>query len=134
MRNAFLSICAIGLVSGMSVDSASAEEVPIVISPNVINIDSQGVWVTVHAEIDYWMVKDASVTLDNIPVVITFADSRGELVAKFAVDGVKDSLVDESGAIKNPNPILTLWIVTEENDVFTGSDEITVIDVSGNRK
>ena len=134
MRRVVLSICAIGLVLGLFVGPVSGEEVPIVISPNVINIQSQGTWVTVHAEISYGIVVGATVTLNGVVVNATFADARGELVAKFAVDGVKADLVNDVGEIIDPNPVLILRGLTETGEEFTGSDQIKVNKVSAGKK
>ena len=129
VKNVLLSICAIGLFSGLFVGPVNADDltVDIVISPNVINIDSKGVWVTVHAEIPYSVVAGASVKLNGIDVTATFADSRGELVAKFCVDAVKEIL--EPGTAE-----LTLSGVTKDGISFSGTDTIKVIKVSGGKK
>jgi hypothetical protein len=49
----------------------------------LLNIDSEGVWVTVHAKIPYSIVAGASFTLNGVPAKTTVADSRGDLVGKF---------------------------------------------------
>jgi hypothetical protein len=109
--------------------SARAETEPaavdIVVSPSSVFLDSQGTWVTVHAEIAYSAVVGATVTLDGIPVVFTKADNRGEFVAKFDLDQVKSRL--EPGTVT-----LTLFGETKDGGTFVGSDEITVRD--GGRK
>lgn len=134
MRSVLLPFCAILLVSGMFVGPASAQgelEVPIVIAPSTINIDLKGVWVTVHAEIPYSEVVGAKVTLEGVAVKVTFADNRGDLVAKFIVGDVIDILVSvgENGVvtIKNPNPTLTLCGETKLGVSFWGQDKIRVI-------
>ena len=99
--------------------------VPIVISPSTINLQAAGTWVTVHAEIDYSDVVGASVTLDGVPVKVTFADSRGDLVAKFVVGAVRDIVRADT------TPVLTLSGETRDGGTFSGSDEVRVIDVSG---
>ena len=116
------------LVSGMSAGPASAEEdVDIVVSPSTINIDLKGVWVTVHADIPFCFVDGASVTLNDIPVKATFADNRGDLVAKFVVGAVIDILVDKDGKIIDANPELELCGVLKDGTSFSGSDTIRVI-------
>ena len=120
-----LALCAV-LVAGLGVCRADDEPVPIVISPSIINLDSQGVWVTVHAEIPYYVVDGFAVTLDGVPVDVTKADARGEFVAKFGVDDVK--------AILEPGTVtLTLEGATYGGATFSGSDTIKVIRVSGKR-
>lgn len=130
MRKALLSICVfvltLGLLAGPLLSETSDVTTPIMISPNTINLDSEGVWVTVHAEIPYSIVLGASVTLDGIPVEVTKADARGELVAKFCVDDVRD--IVEPGTVE-----LTLVGLTETGEEFTGTDTIKVIKVSGKK-
>jgi hypothetical protein len=100
--------------------------VPIVISPNVVNLLSQGTWVTVHAEIPYSTVdvQTATVTLDGIEAVSTFADDRGDLVAKFDLDTVKSKLLPGTAT-------LVLSGMTKEGKSFSGTDSIKVIKVKG---
>jgi hypothetical protein len=100
---------------------ADTEPMPvdIVVAPNVVYLASQGTWVTVHAEISYYAVSGASVSLNGIPVKVTFADSRGELVAKFSLDAVKD-------IIGPPTAELTLRGETKSGVSFQGSDTIRV--------
>ncbi len=129
MRNVLLSICAIGLASGLFVGPVDAEDlpVPIVIAPSTINLAlDEGVWVTVHAEIPYSIVDGAMVTLDGIAVKATFADNRGDLVAKFVVGDVKKIL-------KVGTAQLTLSGVTKVGATFSGTDTIKVINVSGKK-
>lgn len=100
--------------------------VPIVISPSTINLESAGTWVTVHAEIPYSQVASASVTLDGIPVKVTFADNRGDLVAKFAVGDVR--------GIVQPGPAeLTLSGLTRDGGTFAGTDMVKVISVQAKK-
>jgi len=98
--------------------------VPIVVSPSTINLQAAGEWVTVHAEIDYSAVEGASVTLNGIPVQATFADSRGDLVAKFLVGDVR--AIVEPGTAE-----LTLSGTTRDGGTFSGTDTVKVINVSG---
>lgn len=95
-------------------------QIGIQISPNVLNISSQGVWVTVHADIPYYSVLGATVTLNGVPVTTTFADDRGDLVAKFVIESVKAVVV--TGNIE-----LVLTGTTKEGETFTGTDIIKVI-------
>jgi len=109
---------------GVRADTGSTE-VTIVVSPSTVALESQGVWVTVHAEIPYSVVVGLTVSLNGIPVDVTKADNRGELVAKFALDDVKDIL--EVGTAT-----LTLSGMTSADEPFTGTDTIQVI--SGGKK
>jgi len=100
--------------------------VPIVISPSTINLQSEGTWVTVHAEIDYSDVVGATVTLDGIPVKATFADNRGDLVAKFAVGDVR-------GIVKPGSVTLRLVGTTRDGGTFSGTDMVKVISVQAKK-
>jgi len=93
---------------------------PFVVSPSTVSLDSKGVWVTVHAEIDYRLVTGASVTLNGIEVISTFADDRGGLVAKFSLDAVKAILAPGSA-------VLTLSGETKDGETFSGSDTVRVV-------
>lgn len=126
MRKIVASIAAL-LVSAVLAAPTRGDEltVPIVIAPSTINLQAGGTWVTVHAEIAYSAVNAATVTLDGIPVKTTFADNRGELVAKFLVGDVR-------GIVKpGTTPQLTLSGTTDDGDTFSGTDMVRVIDVSG---
>jgi hypothetical protein len=112
-----------GLVSA---DADGAEEVTIVVSPNVVNLDSEGTWVTVHAEISYSLVAGLEVFLNDIAVNFTKSDARGELVAKFNIDDVKDILSE--GEVD-----LTLSGSTHDGDDFIGTDTVMVIVPAGRR-
>ena len=121
--------CFAGVFAAMLLAAdARGEEltVPIVISPSTINLQAAGTWVTVHADIDYSDVVGASVTLDGIPVKATFADNRGDLVAKFLVGDVR-------GIVKPGTAELTLCGTTRDGDTFSGTDTVKVITVSGQK-
>jgi hypothetical protein len=118
--------CALLLALSAGLVSADADEVTIVISPNVVNLDSVGTWVTVHAEISYYDVDRLTVSLDGIDVVYIKSDARGELVAKFNLDDVKDILSE--GEVD-----LTLSGNTFEGVEFIGTDTIKVIVPAGKR-
>lgn len=135
MLRTSVSVCVlllvIGLFAGMAVSQtgSSEVEVSIVVSPSTINIQSKGVWVTVHADIPYSEVADAIVTLDDVDVevVCTKSDARGDLVAKFDVDAIKD-IVDPGTAE------LELSVITVSGERFYVTDTVTVIDESGGDK
>ena len=93
--------------------------VVIEVAPSVLVLDSPGIWVTVHAEIPCADVDHASVTLNGVSPSVVKADSRGELVAKFAREDV-DSIVAP------PEALLVLEGVTVSGLPFSGADTITV--------
>lgn len=123
MRNSIVSIVGV-LATVILVGTARGEEIAIVISPSTLNLDSEGEWVTVHAEIPFSVVDDASVELNGIPVEATFADNRGELVAKFLIGDVKE--IVEPGLVT-----LTLAGTTIDGGPFSGTDTIRVIQSRG---
>lgn len=113
--------------------SSQAQEaivVDIQVSPNVLNIQSEGTWVTVHTDIAYSLVDAYSVSLNGIPIKSYKADNRGNFVAKFSIDEVKalDGLV-----IGDYNTLVLegLLITNDEEGPlgFVGEEDILVIDV-----
>ncbi len=125
-----IALCSCLLFLGLSVNPAPCQDsevrIPIEVAPNVINLQSEGVWVTVHAEIPYSTVAGLTVTLNEISVAYTKADNRGDLVAKFEIDQVK-AILDV------PNADLRLYGYTKDGNAFTGTASIGVIDVSGGK-
>ncbi len=122
-----MAVSAAVLMTFLLVSPAMAQtEVEIQVSPSVLNMDSLGVWVTVHADIPLSSVDGVSVTLDGLPVKVVKADSLGDLVAKFALDEVKAIL--PLGSVE-----LTLSGTTKDGIPFIGREIVLVIKVSGKR-
>ena len=126
MKKFSLAAMAVLILLGFAVGSAFSDEIGISVSPNTINLDSDGEWVTVHAAIPLQGVVTASLQLNGVVVALTKADAQGDLVAKFAVDSVK-SIVSPgsaelvfSGVVETP---------AGEEVPFTGSHTIKVIKV-----
>jgi hypothetical protein len=111
-----LLVLTLGVRAGTEADPISVD---IVISPSTVFLDSNGTWVTVHAEIPYSQVAGVGVTLDGVAVVFTKADNRGEFVAKFNLDDVKERLTPGTVTL-----VLSGW--TRDGVPFIGSDEIVV--------
>jgi hypothetical protein len=125
MKKSIASIASVLATVVLAVAAQAADLiVPIVVAPSTINLQAAGEWVTVHAEIDYSDVEAASVTLNGIPVKATFADSRGELVAKFVVGAVR-------GIVEPGTAELTLSGTTRDGGTFSGTDTVKVVSVSG---
>ena len=100
--------------------------VRMIISPDTVVLEEnvQEYTLTVHAEIRLSAVDPASVTLGIGDLVSLFADSRGELVAKFLVK-------------KADLPVGTLnltltgdYIIDGQAGTFTGKDDISIIQKS----
>ena len=98
---------------------ALADDVAIQISPNTVVLDSDGVWLTVHADIALSDVQNDSVALEEIPAAVVKADAQGNLVAKF-------SLAEVKMFVSPPNATLTLTGLNKAGDLFSGSDSIRV--------
>ena len=101
----------------------AAEEIDITVQPHVINIASASTVVTVHTDIAYSAVAGASVTLNGLDIAWWKSDSRGNFVAKFTADAVK-GIVDPG-----TTATLTLSGETKLGEVFSGSDDVDVIEV-----
>lgn len=94
------------------------------VSPSVLNLQNQGQVVTVHTNISYYLVSASSVTLNGIEINSWKSDDRGNFVAKFLIEAVKDLPL-------NINDYNTLILngVTIDGTFFTGSEDIRVINV-----
>ena len=95
------------------------------VSPNVLNLQNNGQVVTIHTDIAYSVVDGSSVSLNGVEISSWKADNRGDFVAKFLMDEIKDlpSLkIDELN-------MLQLEGFTKDGDSFFGSQEILVINV-----
>ncbi len=114
-----LTMAAFTFGPGVQAEDAMLD-VEIVVAPNVVYMASQGVWVTVHADIAWSTVVASEVTLNDLPVKVAFADNRGDLVAKFPLDSVKEILVEGE-------MVLTLKGTTLSGQDFEGTDTIRVI-------
>jgi len=60
------------------------------VAPNVLNLQNKGQVVTVHTNVAYYLVSGASVDLNGVEINYWKSDSRGQFVAKFVMDDVKD--------------------------------------------
>ena len=103
------------------------DNVPIQVSPSAIILSSAHSGpVTVHANISYSAVASGTVLLycdrDPNPITpyTTFADDRGQLVAKFRLSDVIGILGTISGRV---NVTFTLTGDTNVGGSFTGSDD-----------
>jgi hypothetical protein len=126
-RVSLVTGCVLAIILSWFLNPAAAltDEIQIDVAPNVLNIQSQGVIVSVHTDIDYSAVVGASVTLNGVPIQYWKADARGNFVAKFVMDEIKtlDGL-----KIDGYNE-LVLFGYTTDGDTFIGRQEIKVIDI-----
>ncbi|NOR47200.1 MAG: hypothetical protein GQ533_04030, partial [Methanosarcinaceae archaeon] len=96
-------------------------DIDIKIAPATLNLEFKGPWITIHTDIPYNEVNSDTIELNGIPVFSTFADDRGNLVAKFKSADVKAIVVPSEAT-------LTLTGETDVGGSFEGSDTIRVID------
>lgn len=125
-----LSMAALGIVitvallAGALTTAALAEDgtIEMVVSPNTLNLGSEGGVISIHADIDYDSVADVVVKVEgtSIDVLNTFADSRGDLVIKCDLEDVKD-------AVREGAATFVALITTVEEEDISGEDTIQVI-------
>lgn len=116
-------LLAMSLVIGLTMGVFASETIEIVVSPKVLNLDSEGGVLTIHADIEY--SKEAVVTVKvngvGVDVTGTFEDNRGDLVVKCDLDDVKELLEEEEEA--------TFALTVTVNDVdYIGTDTVKVIE------
>jgi len=103
---------------------ASDNTIDIVVSPHVLNIESNGGSISIHTDIGYVSEDDATLEVNGIPIenIYTFTDSRGNLVVKCSINTVKTIVVGEEEAT---------FVLTANYDggIYSGTDTITVIQV-----
>ena len=122
---ALFAVCVSPIQSTASADGL-VRAVSIRVAPATLAMESAAGVMTVHAGIRYTDVsKDDTVMLDvnetEIPALYTFADDRGNLVAKFDIDAVKAEVRDDQEALE-----LMLTGKTTDGDWFVGSATIAV--------
>ncbi len=106
-------------------DAASRADLPgelevlIQVSPATLVLDSPGVWVTVHAEIPYGDVVDATLTMNGVELTFAKSDNHGDLVVKF-------ERADIQNIVSPPEAMLTLTGMTVSGEPFFGSEMIGV--------
>ncbi len=128
MKSLLVSLVALGMAL-VCVNGAVADEViTIKVSPNVINIANETTqWVTVHTDIAYGAVAEASVTLNGVEIAWSKADLQGNFVAKFVAGEVKALVELDAG--EKVTLTLVLSGITKEGVPFSGSQDLTVMNV-----
>ncbi|MBN2270870.1 MAG: hypothetical protein JXN61_09670 [Sedimentisphaerales bacterium] len=117
-----LLIASLVVVSGLFAYAWAETAISIRVAPNVLNILSQGEVVTVHTDIAFSSVDAHTVLLNGVPISSWKADDRGNFVAKFVMDEIKE-LELNLGQLNT----LTLTGVTVGGEPFSGSAEILVV-------
>ena len=82
-----LAMVALGLL--MYPSTTLAFDIQIDVAPNVLNIQSKSVVVTVHTDIAYSTVVGSTVFLNGVDISHWKSDARGNFVAKFLSDEIK---------------------------------------------
>jgi len=121
MNRFLICMLAVSVLIGLLTITASAADIEITtkITPRALVLVSEGTVVTVHTDIAYYSVDTASLTLNGIPISWTKSDARGQLVAKFNQDDVKN-------IVAPPSATLELSGTTKEGQSFSGTDTIAV--------
>lgn len=104
----------------------SQESITIQVSPNVLNLNNSGEWVTIHTDIAYGLVVEASVTLNEVPISWSKSDNQGNFVAKFVIGDIKDLFKNE---VLPGIFTLKLEGMTLDGETFIGEQEIKVVNV-----
>jgi len=102
---------------------SQALEITIDVSPNILNIQSAGLCVTVHTDIGYSQVDPTTVYLNDVLINGYFADDRGYFVAKFDINEIKSLpwVIDTYNTFKMVG-------ITKSGEAFLGTQKIKVID------
>jgi len=115
---------ALALVFFQAPAQCHADDFEIDVSPNVLNIQSQSIIVTVHTNIAYSLVDGASVELNGVAIDWWKSDDRGYFVAKFSSEEIKGVVT-----IGEYNTLL-LDGLTKGGEAFAGAQDIRVIDIT----
>jgi len=98
-----------------------AFEITIDVAPNVLNLQNNGQVVTVHTDIAYGVVQASTVYLNNVAIDSWKSDLRGNFVAKFVMNEIKDLPFE----IDDYNTLMLVG--TTSNESFWGSQDILVV-------
>jgi len=105
---------------------ANAEDgtIEMVVSPNVLSLESNGGSISIHTDIGYVAPADVTLEVNGEPVdkVWTFTDSCGNLVVKCSITEVKGMVTSGEDAIFD-------LICNYNGGTYTGSDTVRVIQV-----
>ena len=105
---------------------AQDNSIEVVVSPNVLNLESFGGSVSLHTDIPYRLVESVALTVNEVEVIpsATFADNRGQLVVKCSMATMKEML--EPG-----ESTFDLTVTGTDGMTYSGTDTIKVISQSG---
>ncbi len=125
-RSRTIGGCFVLLLAGLMLTPATSYslDIEIDISPNVLNIQSQGTVVTVHTDIAYSSVYAYSVYLNGILIQSWKADDCGNFVAKFSMEEVKAL----DGLVMGDYNTFSMAGLTTDGEPFGGEQDIKVVD------
>ena len=115
---------AIVMLAAPTICSAEEILITIEIAPSTLNIQSNGKVVTVHTDIAYSEIDVYSVYLGGVYIDSSKADDRGNFVAKFLIDAIKD--ID--GLSIDDHNLLQFVAATTSGLTVLGEADVMVID------
>ncbi len=102
--------------------SLAQTAITIDVAPNVLNLQNNAQVVTVHTDIAYGAVQASTVYLNEVEISSWKSDLRGNFVAKFNIDEIKDLPL-----VIGEYNTLTLAGTTTSGEAFSGSQDILVV-------
>ncbi len=119
-RMGIVTGCVLAITLGLFVlpPATLALDIEIDVAPNVLNIKSESVVVTVHTDIAYSAVVGSTVFLNGVEINHWKSDARGNFVAKFLSDEIKTL----DGLIIDDYNTLVLIGYTAGDESFTGDE------------
>lgn len=118
-------VAAISIAFALAPTHSFAYDISIDVAPNVLNIQSESVIVTVHTDIAYSAVVGSSVFLNDVAINYWKSDDRGNFVAKFLSNEIKTL----DGLIIGDYNTLVLTGYDIDGEAFIGTQDIKVIDI-----
>jgi hypothetical protein len=112
---------------------AEDNSIDVVVSPNVLNLESFGGSVSLHTDFAYSRVGSVALTVNGAEVlpIFTFADDRGQLVVKCSMATV-EAIVE---MVEPGEATFDLTVTGTDGLTYSGTDTIKVISQAGvNRK
>jgi hypothetical protein len=125
MKRRKINLLIVVMMIGMLIPAISfcQEEIEIQVSPSILNLQSNGVVVTIHTDIPFSQVSAQTVSMNGLEIDSWKSDNQGFFVAKFDMDEVKELEGLEIGEYNT----LTLNGLKVSGDTFTGSEDVLVI-------
>jgi hypothetical protein len=119
---AVVAVLALGLASQVFSNGRTTDPIGVAVSPQtlILSLD-QGGAVTVHTAVPFSTVDRGSLTLNGVPADATWADNRGNVVARFSETAIE-------ALVAPPSATLTLCGSLTSGDTFSGSDTVRVIE------